>query len=137
MADNTKSEIGFAREQPPADGPLAPSQAFPTAIMFGVAMLGGFLSFYRKWKEGSVRAFNITELFGELFVSGCCGVFSYWLFKGLGVNEWLIAAGVGIVGHMGSRALFLAEKTLEGLSNKWVGSSNVAKKAAHEKTDQG
>jgi hypothetical protein len=107
-----------AVEQPEA-GPLSPSQALPTAIMFAIAMLGGVISFYRKWKEGNVRAFNFTELLGELFVSGVCGVLSYWMFKGIGVNEWLTAAGVGIVGHMGSRFLFLAEKTMGDLANKW------------------
>lgn len=77
------------------------------------------MAFYKKWKEGNVRAFNITELVGELLVSGFCGVVSFWLFKGLGVNEYLTAAGVAIVGHMGARAMFLAEKALGNVADKW------------------
>jgi amino acid transporter len=113
----TKESVGQLVKEP--DGPLTAAQAVPTAIMFLVAMLGGFIHFYRKWKEGDVRAFNFTELLGELVVSGLCGVLAFWLFRGLGVNEWLTAAGVGIVGHMGSRALFLAEKTVGNLADRW------------------
>jgi hypothetical protein len=89
--------------------------------MFLVAMLGGFVAFYRKWKDGNARAFNFVELIGELVVSGLCGVLAYWAFNGLGVNQWLTAAGVGIVGHMGSRALFMAEKILQSAAERWTG----------------
>lgn len=106
------------------DGPLNPSQAIPTGIMFLVAMMGGFVAFYRKWKDGDARAFNFTELIGELFISGICGVVAYWAFNGLGVNQWLSAAGVGIVGHMGSRALFLAEQLMKRAADKWTGTDS-------------
>jgi hypothetical protein len=89
--------------------------------VFIVAAAGGFVAFYRKWKDGNARAFNFAELIGELVVSGLCGVFAYWTFNGLGVNQWLAAAGVGIVGHMGSRALFMVEKGLERAFNRWAG----------------
>jgi hypothetical protein len=81
--------------------------------MFVVAAAGGFVAFYRKWKEGHVRSFNFTELVGELVVSGICGVLAYWACKGLGVNDWMTAFAAGVVGHMGSRFMFLAEQ--------WVG----------------
>jgi hypothetical protein len=117
----TKAEIKQPSDPAPSTGPLSPDQMWPTAIMFIIAAAGGLISFYRKWKEGNVRAFNFTELLGELVVSGLCGVFAYWLFRGLGVNEWLTAAGVGIVGHMGSRFMFLAERTMGDLADKWSG----------------
>jgi hypothetical protein len=94
-------------------GPLDPGQLVPTLLMMLIAAAGGFVAFYRKWKEGHVRAFNITELMGELFVSGLCGIGAYWVCKGFEVNPWLTAAAVGMVGHMGSRAVFMAEN--------WVG----------------
>lgn len=118
--DTQKTETRVP-DTPKDTGPLATDQLVPTLVMFLVAMLGGLISFYRKWKDGHVRAFNVTEFLGELLVSGGCGVLAYWLFKGFGVNEWLTAAGVGIVGHMGSRAMFLAEKTLGGVADKWSG----------------
>jgi hypothetical protein len=115
---DTKEVVGQLVKEP--DGPLTPSQAIPTAIMFFVAMLGGFVAFYRKYKDGNARAFNFTELIGEMVVSGLCGVFAYWAFNGLGVNPWLTAAGVGIVGHMGSRALFMAEKFMQSAAERWL-----------------
>ncbi len=123
------------RDEYPTSGPLAESQAFPTAIMFVVAMLGGFMSFYRKRKEGVARPFNIAELMGELFVSGICGLFAYWAFRGLGVNEWLTAAGVGVIGHMGSRAMFLAEKLMEGAASKWVGPGVMGRRGYDDKDE--
>lgn len=100
------------------DGPIAPGQGLPTLIMALIAMAGGLVNFYRKWQEGNVRAFNFVELIGELCVSGICGVFAWWLFKGLGVSEWLTGAGVGVAGHMGSRTLFIAEKAIEAWAKK-------------------
>jgi hypothetical protein len=103
----------------PEPGPLAPDQIFGTALMFAVACIGGAVSFYRKVREEKARPFNLTELVGELFVSGVCGVFAFWVLKGLHVDPYLTAAGVGIVGHMGSRAIFLAETFIEALFRKW------------------
>ena len=121
----TNAEIKqLARES--AAGPLDGDQAIPTALMFLIAMLGGFIAFYRKYKDGVSRAFNFTELIGEMFVSGICGVLAWWAFTGLGVNQWLTAAGVGVVGHMGSRALFMAEKLAENQVTKWIGGERRA-----------
>ena len=91
-------------------GPLDPSQIIPTLVMLLIGAAGGFVAFYRKWKDGHVRAFNVTELLGELLVSGLCGIGAYWVCKGLEVNPWLTAATVGVIGHMGSRAVFMAEQ---------------------------
>ena len=99
-------------------GPFTPDNLGPTAVMALVAITGGLLAFYRKWKEGDVRAFNIVELIGELAVSGGAGLVAYWMFKGFGVNEYLTAAGVGIIGHMGSRAIFMAEQAVEKVVTK-------------------
>lgn len=108
------SETQQASNPPAApDGPLSSDQITPTLIMAAVAMLGGAINFWQKWKAGKVRVFNVMELVGELFVSGVCGVFAWWVCKGLGMNEWLTAAVVGVIGHMGSRAIFMAEQWME------------------------
>lgn len=99
-------------------GPFSQENFGPTVIMAMVAIVGGGLAFYRKWKEGHVRAFNFVELIGELAVSGGAGLVAYWMFKGFGVNEYLTAAGVGIIGHMGSRAIFMAEQAVEKIVEK-------------------
>lgn len=56
---------------------------------------------------------NISELIGEMLVSSFVGLVTFWICKSYGVNEYLTAAGVAIAGHMGTRALFLAEQWIE------------------------
>lgn len=75
---------------------------------------GGVVSFMRKRREGIVRAFNITELIGELVTSAFVGVITFLLCEWSGVSPLLTAAFVGITGHMGSRALFMFESYAEG-----------------------
>ena len=74
-----------------------------------MASWGGVVSFMRKRREGVVRAFNITELFGELFTSAFVGILTFLLCEWSGIPPLLTAAFVGITGHMGSRALFMFE----------------------------
>ena len=106
-------EVEAAKEFAKAASPFSGSAVIPTLWMIGVAMIGGAVSFYSKVKAGKARAANIPELIGELFVSGAVGAFTYWLLQGFDVNPYLQAAGVGISGHMGSRAIFLAEQYIE------------------------
>lgn len=78
-----------------------------------IALLGGLVAFYRKVREGAARPFNFAEFIGEMVTSGVVGVIFFWLCRGIGVNEWMTAAIVGIAGHAGSRGMFLLEKWIE------------------------
>jgi len=93
--------------------PFSPQNLVPTLWMVAIAVLGGIANFYQKVKMGKARAFNVMELVGEVLVSAFVGLVTYWLCKGYGVNEWITAAAVGVTGHMGSRAIFLAEQWIE------------------------
>lgn len=95
------------------EGPFAAKNLVPTIWMACVAAAGALLSFHQKVQAKKVRWINVTELIGEIIVSGVVGIVTFWICKGYGVNEWLTAAGVAIAGHMGSRAIFLAEQFLE------------------------
>ena len=79
----------------------------------GLSMLGGFVSFARKVKEGKARAFNIIELIGEIITSAFTGIVTFFLCQAAGVGELWTIAFVGISGHMGTRAIFLMEKFFE------------------------
>jgi hypothetical protein len=79
------------------------------------AMAGGFVNFMRKLRDGEVRAFNFAELIGELFTSAFVGVLTFYLCEWAGVNPLLSAVFISITGHMGSRALFIAEE----IAQKW------------------
>lgn len=101
------------------NGPFTMKNLIPTLWMVGVAATGGFFSFYAKYKAGKVRAFNITELVGEILVSVAAGVLTFWICRGFDVNPWLTAAGCGVAGHMGTRAIFLIEQTIEKKAESW------------------
>lgn len=100
------------------EGPFDPKNIVPTLWMAAIAAAGGWVNFQQKVKAGHARAFNFAELAGELFISASVGIVTYWICKGFGVNEWLTAAGVAVSGHMGARAIFLAEKTVEQIAEK-------------------
>lgn len=102
----------------PDDGPFSSGELPATLIMLAIAMAGGVANFYGRVKTGEARAFNLAELVGEMFISGSAGIIAYWVFRGLNVNTWFVAAGVGVCGHMGSRFIFLGEKIIESLLDK-------------------
>ena len=84
-----------------------------TLITYGwvvlLSMWGGAVSFLRKYREGVVRPFNLTEIIGELLTSGFIGVITFWLCEWSGTPPLLSAAMIGISGHMGSRGLYQLE----------------------------
>ncbi len=88
--------------------------------VFALSLLGGAASWAKKVREGHTRAFNLVELVGELVISSFAGMFTFFLCRWAGVNDWLSAALIGIAGHMGSRAIFLGEQLLE----RWFGRIN-------------
>ena len=100
-------------------GPFTIQNLIPTLWMAAIGAAGGLMSFYGKVQTGKVRAFNLTELVGEIVVSALVGLITFWICKGFNVNEWLTAAGVAISGHMGARAIFLLEQSLEKKADTW------------------
>jgi hypothetical protein len=93
---------------PPANG-LDLDALLSWAMLIGLSLWGGVASFYRKLKDGHVRAFNITELVGELVISGFTGIVVANLCDTIPCPTPLKYALVGIAAHMGSRALFKLE----------------------------
>ena len=106
-------EVTDAAKTAAESGPFVATNLVPTLWMAAIAILGGFVSFLQKVKAGKARAFNIMELAGEMLVSGFVGVVTYWLCQAYNVNPYLTAAGVAIAGHMGTRAIFIAEQWAE------------------------
>jgi len=77
--------------------------------VFALAILGGVVSFMRKLQLGHTRVFNLVEFIGEIVTSAFAGVLTFWMCEHSGLSPLMTAAFVGISGHMGSRALFMAE----------------------------
>lgn len=78
-----------------------------------LSVLGGAVSYVHRVRTGMTRRFNLPELVGDMFISGFVGVITFYLCEWAQFDKLLTAALVGIAGHMGSRALFLAEKVIE------------------------
>lgn len=71
------------------------------------------MNFVRKLQQGHVRAFNFVEFIGEIVTSAFAGVITFWLCENANMSPLLTAAFVGVSGHMGSRAIFMAENWLK------------------------
>ena len=93
--------------------PVSQDQVIAAGLMFVIGAIGGAVSFWQRRLASELRPFRISELVGELCVSGFVGIGTFWVMAGLHVNSWLTAAAVGICGHMGTRVIFLAEKWIE------------------------
>lgn len=101
-------------EKPP-QSPIPPEVLglLTWAWVVGLSLLGGLASFLRKVREGHARAWNFTELVGELTASGLTGIITYNLCAWRDFPPQLTAALVGIASHMGSRALFKLEAVFD------------------------
>lgn len=78
-----------------------------------ISIWGGVVNYYRKRKEGVIPCFSITEFVGELVTSAFAGLVTFFLCEAAKFDPMLSAALIAISGHMGSRAIFLAERYLQ------------------------
>jgi hypothetical protein len=83
------------------------------------AVLGGVAAYINKIKRGKYR-FSFSEFVGEIVISAFVGVTTFLFMQSWGIDPHLQAALVGISGHMGSRAIFLAEKIIESRVKKII-----------------
>lgn len=79
-------------------------------FLLGVALLGGLVSFYTKVKNGSAHAWNLMHLIGELATSAFAGLLAFWVCAYANTPPLIMAALVGVAGHMGTRAIVLVEE---------------------------
>lgn len=83
-----------------------------------LASWGGAVNWFRKSKAENFSRVNIMEFIGELATSAFTGVLTFWGCEAAGFAPLWTAVLVGISGHMGSRAIFHAERVLQS----WVSS---------------
>mgnify|MGYP002392824191 CR=1 FL=1 len=79
-------------------------------LLLTVSLLGGLVSWYAKIKAGTVKTWNLMHLIGELATSAFAGLLALWLCAYFDVPPLLMAAFVGIAGHMGTRAITVFEQ---------------------------
>ena len=84
--------------------------------VLGIALLGGIVSWAAKVRAGTLQAWNLMALVGELCTSALAGLLCFWLCEWQQFNPLLTAALIGIAGHMGTRAITMAETAAQ---RKW------------------
>lgn len=107
----------MASDKDPLDIPLR-----QYAAMLAIAVLGGLVSFYAKVRAGSVGAFNVMHLIGELATSAFAGLLAFWLAESMNTPQMLTICLVGVAGHMGARGIGMFE---EWASRRWGNTSTT------------
>lgn len=93
-------------------GPLAYT-VYEYGLVLGTSLLGGIVAWSTKVKRGEISATSFTALIGELTTAAFAGLIAFFVCEWLGLHPLLIAAITGISGHMGTRAIVMAEAWLE------------------------
>jgi hypothetical protein len=83
------------------------------ALVFGMALLGGFVSWITKVRAGLIPGWSLMHLVGELCTSAFAGSLCFLLCTQAGISLNLTICLVGIAGHMGTRAIATFEKFAE------------------------
>lgn len=81
------------------------------------AVIGGLANYAGRVKDGA-RGWSLHELAGDMLISGFVGTLALLLCRESGVSDYITGATVGMAGHLGSRAVFIAEKVLRARFSK-------------------
>lgn len=73
---------------------------------------GGTVNYIGKLK-GSQQPFSFVELVGEWTISGFSGLITAYVCESMGLDFAITAVAAGISGHMGGRAIYIAEKWMQ------------------------
>lgn len=87
-------------------------QILTYAWVIGLSTWGGLVNYISKIKSGQLARFNLTELIGDICISGFTGLLTFWLCQTANFDELLTAVFVGISGHMGARMIGKIEHIL-------------------------
>ncbi len=82
--------------------------------MLAAALLGGFVSWVGRVRAGQA-AITVFSFVGEMCTSAFAGLLCFWTFEAWGIDRLYTIAAVGVAGHMGTRAIVLAERRLQAV----------------------
>jgi len=75
--------------------------------VFGLAMLGGVVSFMKKLMNG--RKWKAGDFVGDIAASAFAGVLTFYICESLNVPQVASAALVGVAGHSSSKVMVVLE----------------------------
>lgn len=90
-------------------------------VILGIALLGGFASWYSRVRKGEADMFNISALVGELAISAFAGLIAFWICESLDLSPLITAAVAGMAGHAGGNGITWLESLGKRYAEKRVG----------------
>ena len=92
-------------------------------VILGIALLGGFASWYSRVRRGEADMLNISSLIGELAISAFAGLIAFWICESLELSPLITAAVAGMAGHAGGNGIWAFRK---GVPHALTASSTMA-----------
>ncbi len=110
--------LAYAQEQ--LKSPLSYSLR-EYGVILGIALLGGFASWYSRVRKGEADILNISALVGELAISAFAGLIAFWICESLDLSPLITAAVAGMAGHAGGNGITWLETLGKRYAEKRVG----------------
>lgn len=110
--------LAYAQEQ--LKSPLSYSLR-EYGVILGIALLGGFASWYSRVRKGEADMLNISALIGELAISAFAGLIAFWICESLDLSPLITAAVAGMAGHAGGNGISWLESLGKRYAERRVG----------------
>ncbi len=81
----------------------------PWLLLLLLAIAGGFINYYGRWRRQQPRVFSLFALVGELTTSGFVAILIALACQALEISRLWATILAGIGAHLGPRALFVIE----------------------------
>ena len=96
------------------------------AVILGIALLGGFASWYSRVRRGEAELLNFSALVGELAVSAFAGLITFWICESFELSPLITAAAAGMAGHAGGTGISWLERLGKRYAEKRFGVTGPA-----------
>ncbi len=96
------------------------------AVILGIALLGGFASWYSRVRRGQAELLNFSALVGELAVSAFAGLITFWVCESFALSPLITAAAAGMAGHAGGTGISWMERFGKRYAEKRFGVTSPA-----------
>jgi NhaP-type Na+/H+ or K+/H+ antiporter len=74
-------------------------------VILGIALLGGFASWFSRVRRGEADGMKFSALIGELAISAFAGLIAFWICESLELSPLITAAVAGMAGHAGGNGI--------------------------------
>lgn len=92
-------------------------------VILGIALLGGFASWFSRVRRGEADGMKFSALIGELAISAFAGLMAFWICESLDLSPLITAAAAGMAGHAGGNGITWLENLGKRYAEHRVGMS--------------